>query len=99
MYMWTKLRKMRDASELDQLSADNIKAVEIINNPGARYDASIKAIVRISTQKALGDGFGFNNRTYVSYDERRTVLEQFNFNYRTGNFDLGGMLYGQQFHG
>lgn len=92
-------RKMRDASELDQLSADNIKAVGVINNPGARYDASVKAVVRISTKKALGDGFGFNNRTYVSYDERWSALEQFNFNYRTGNFDLGGMLYGQQFHG
>lgn len=92
-------RKMRDASELDQLSAENIKSVEVINNPGARYDASVKAVVRISTKKALGDGFGFNNRTYVRYDERWSALEQFNFNYRTGKFDLGGMLYGSQYHG
>lgn len=92
-------RKMHDASELDQLAADNIKSVEVINNPGARYDASVKAVVRISTKKTLGDGFGFNNRTYVRYDERWSVLEQFNFNYRTGKFDLGGMLYGLQSHG
>lgn len=92
-------RKMRDASELDQLSADNIKSVEVINNPGARYDASIKAVVRISTKKVLGDGFGFTNRAYVHYDERWSALEQFNFNYRTGNFDWGGMLYGLQRHG
>lgn len=92
-------RKMRDASELDQLSADNIKLVEVISNPGARYDASVKAVVRISTKRALGDGFGFSNRAYVRYDERWSALEQFNFNYRKGNFDLGGMLYGLQWHG
>lgn len=88
-------RKVRDASELDQLPADNIKAVEVISNPGARYAASVKAVVRISTKKTPGDGFGFNNRTYVRYDEKWSALEQFNFNYRSGSFDVGGMLYGQ----
>ena len=29
-------RKVRDSSELDQLASDNIKSVEVINNPGAR---------------------------------------------------------------
>ena len=31
-------RKVRDNAELDQLASDNIKSVEVINNPGARYD-------------------------------------------------------------
>ena len=30
-------RKMRNASELDQLSSDNVKRVEVVRNPGARY--------------------------------------------------------------
>lgn len=91
-------RKVRDNSELDQLSADNIKAVEVINNPGARYAASVKAVIRIFTKKALGDGFGFSNRAYASYNKKWTVLDQFNFNYRSGGFDLLGMLYARDGH-
>lgn len=42
---------MRDKSELDQLHSDNIKSVEVITNPGARYAASTKAVIRIITKK------------------------------------------------
>lgn len=43
-------RKMRNSSELDQLSSDDIKSVEVLRNPGARYAASVKAVVRIITK-------------------------------------------------
>ena len=87
-------RKVRDSSELDQLASDNIKSVEVINNPGARYAASVKAVVRITTKRAPGEGFGFNNRLLGQYQYDWTVLDQFNFNYRSGGFDLSGMLFG-----
>ena len=54
---------MRDRSELDRLSSDNIKSVEVISNPGARYAASTKAVIRITTKKIQGDGFGFDDTT------------------------------------
>lgn len=60
-------RKMRSASELEQLSSDNIKSVEVVHTPGARYDAEVKAVVRIHTKKPQGEGFGFNNVTYAGY--------------------------------
>lgn len=87
-------RKMRNASELDQLSSDNVKRVEVVRNPGARYDATVKAVVRIYTKKAQGEGFGFDNRFSTNYRYGWSVLDQFNFNYRKGGFDLGGMLFG-----
>lgn len=87
-------RKMRNSSELDQLSSDNIKSVEVLRNPGARYDASVKAVVRIITKKPQGEGFGFSNRAYAGYRYDRWLGDQFNFNYRKGGFDLGGMLFG-----
>ena len=88
-------RKVRNASELDQLSSDNIRQVEVVTNPGARYDASVKAVVRILTKKVVGEGFGFNNRLYVRNDRYAgwAFLEQYNFNYRHRGFDLSGMLY------
>lgn len=85
-------RKVRDSSELDRLASSNIKSVEVINNPGARYAASVKAVVRITTKQPLGEGFGFNNRAYAKYNKEWTVLDQFNFNYRKKGFDLSGML-------
>ena len=72
-------RKMRNASELDQLSSDNVKRVEVVRNPGARYDATVQAVVRIYTKKAQGEGFGFNNRFLTRYQYDWSVLDQFNY--------------------
>ena len=87
-------RKMRNASELEQLSSDNIKSVEVVHTPGARYDAEVKAVVRILTKKPHGEGFGFNNITSTNYKWDWSFNEQFDFNYRKGGFDLGGTLFG-----
>lgn len=94
-------RKMRSSSELDQLSSDNVKSVEVVRNPGARYDASVKAVVRIITKKPQGEGFGFSNR-FVARHRRTygwTLYDQYDFNFRKGGFDLSGTLYGGKFRG
>lgn len=46
-------REVRDPSELDQLTSENIRSVEVITNPGARYDKTVKAVIRIQTKKGL----------------------------------------------
>ena len=92
-------RKMRSASELEQLSSDNIKSVEVVHTPGARYDAEVKAVVRILTKKPQGEGFGFNNITSTTYKWDWSFNEQFDFNYRKGGFDLGGTLFGNSSKG
>ena len=86
-------RKVRDASELDQLSSDNVRSVEVVRNPGARYDASVQAVVRIYTRKPQGEGIGVSNRAYASYRYGWSVLDQLNLNYRQGGFDLGVLLF------
>ena len=89
-------RKVRNQQELDQLSSDNIKSVEVVSNPGARYDASVKAVIRIVTKKVAGEGFGVDNRAVVRNQRVYgwSVYDQLNFNYRKNGFDLSGMLYG-----
>lgn len=87
-------RKVRDNAELNQLSSDNIKSVEVVNNPGSRYDATVNAVIRIRTKKPQGEGFGFDNRFYTEYRYDWTVRDIFDFNYRKGGFDLSGMLSG-----
>ena len=89
-------RKMRDASELDQLESVNIKRVEVVRNPGARYDAAVQAVVRIYTKRPQGEGFGVNERFVTQYQYGWDVIDQLNVNYRKGGFDLGAMLFGSK---
>ena len=44
-------RLMRDDSELKRLRSEDIRDVEVINNPGAQYDATVRAVVRIRTKR------------------------------------------------
>ena len=91
-------RQMRDRSELDRLSSDNIKSVEVISNPGARYAASTKAVIRITTKKMLGDGFGFDATTEGSYDEKKNAggYARLNLYYRRNGLELGAYAYGSK---
>lgn len=91
-------RQMRDRSELDRLSSDNIKSVEVIANPGARYAASTKAVIRITTKKMLGDGFGFDATTEGSYDEKKNAggYARLNLYYRRNGLELGAYAYGSK---
>lgn len=88
-------RQMRDRSELDRLSSDNIKSVEVIANPGARYAASTKAVIRITTKKIQGDGFGFDATTEGSYDEKKNAggYARLNLYYRRNGLELGAYAY------
>jgi len=87
-------RKMTDATELDRLLSHEIQRVEVITNPGAQYDATVRAVVRIRTIRRQGEGFGFNmNLT----DAQSLRVKKFNdpdaavnVNYRTGGVDIFG---------
>ena len=81
-------RKVYDSSELDRLAADNIKSVEVVSNPGAQYGSEVKAVIRITTKKAPGDGLGLNSRTMARYNKEWSFLEQLNLNYHTGGWDI-----------
>lgn len=44
-------KKVQDQTELQQLSPKDIKSIELISNPGAKYDAEGKAVLKIVTLK------------------------------------------------
>lgn len=85
-------RQVRDRSELDRISSSDIKSVDVVTSPGARYDSSVNAVIRITTVAPVGEGFSFNDRTTVGYKHYAYIFEQANFNYRKKGFDLFGML-------
>lgn len=53
-------RQVRDLNELRQLRSNEIKSVEVLQSPGARYDATVNAVVRIRTLRRQGEGLGVN---------------------------------------
>ncbi len=84
-------RQMRNENELAQLSSDQIKDVEVVMTPGAKYDATVKAVIRIKTIRPVGEGFSFNSRTVAGVNHYVYGLEELNMNYRMGGLDIFGM--------
>ena len=84
--------KLTDASELDRLQSNEIQSIEVITNPGAQYDATVRAVVRIKTIKRQGEGFGFNFYASDSqsprWKEHNDPTANLNVNYRTGGVDV-----------
>ena len=83
---------MRDFAELDQLTSEEIKSVEVVRNPGARYDATVGAVVRIRTVKRQGDGFGVSLRNSYDQSQNSDFVEQADVNYRHNGLDVFGMI-------
>ena len=91
-------RKVSDSSELDRLQSNEIQSVEVITNPGAQYDATVRAVVRIRTIRRQGDGFGFNlnasDAQSLRWAQGNDPFDAVNINYRTGGLDFfGGVNY------
>ena len=86
-------RLMRDASELDQLKSEEIKSIELITNPDSKYDASVKAVVKIRTKVLQGEGFGFDVRSSYFQSENTDLVEQLNWNYRHNSLDVFGTFH------
>ena len=81
-------RKVQDMSELSRLRSDQIQHIDVIQNPGARYAASTKAVVRITLKKAQGDGFSFQDNVMALYQFGHTITNNVDLNYRTGGLDV-----------
>ena len=85
-------RLVRDNAELEQLNSNEIKHVEVVHNPGARYDATVKAVIRIQTIKKVGDGFAFDLRSSVVLSQKNDYINQLNINYRHRGLDVFASL-------
>ena len=85
-------RLVRDNSELERLSSKDISKVELIQNPGAEYDATVKAVLKIRTVRHAGEGLGVNVRSNVSQSHKTRNTDQLNLNYRKNGLDLFGMV-------
>ena len=87
-------RKLTDLNELKNVQSDNIKNVEVIQNPGARYDASVNAVIIIRTKRAAGEGLGVELTSWSRRGHGYANNERINLTYRTGGLELFANLFG-----
>lgn len=90
-------RRVLDMKELSRLRSDQIQYVEVVQNPGARYAASTKAVVRIQLKKAQGEGFSFQENATDMYQYGNTITNNFDLNYRTGGLDITASFWAGRF--
>lgn len=86
-------REVRDPSELDKLNSADIERVEVISDPGARYDATVAAVINIQTAQKPGEGFSFNARSSFYTGENNDYINQISANYRKEGLDVFANLY------
>ena len=81
-------RKLHDMTELSRLKSNDIKSIDIITSPGAKYDRSISSVIRIRTIKPQGDGFSFSTSTNVRNNKKWGGYEDINVKYRTHGLEI-----------
>ena len=87
-------RKLTDLQELRNIQSDNIKSVEVIQNPGARFDATVNAVIIIHTKRAAGEGLGVELTSWSRKGHGFANNERVNLTFRTGKLELFANLFG-----
>ena len=87
-------RKLTDLNELRNIQSDNIRSVEVIQNPGARYDASVQAVIVIHTKRAAGEGLGVEMTSWSRKGRGYANNERINLTYRIGGLEFFANLFG-----
>jgi len=81
-------KKVRDPSELKQLKSVDIKSVDIITSPGARYNAEVNAVIRIKTLKTQGEGLSLMVTSDTWKNNKWNNYDDLTLKYRTGGLEV-----------
>lgn len=77
-------------SELERLKSENIKSVEVIANPGAKYDAEVNSIIKIVSKKNVLKGLGMDFRSKYEQSRMTNLLEQVGWTYNVKQLSFFG---------
>ena len=85
-------KKVQNARELKRLKSTDIKSVDVITSPGAKYNAEVGAVIRIKTKKRQGDGISMEASSQVKYNEKWTTYDDATVKYHTGGLEVFGNM-------
>lgn len=86
-------RPMRDDTELRQLQSSNIKKVELILAPGAQYESTTNAVLKILTRNNFVRGLSINNEIETRVRRKWSVNDMLDFSYHSEKWELFGAGY------
>ena len=80
-------KKVQDANELRLLKSVDVKSVDVITAPGAKYNAEVDAVIRIKTLKPQGDGLSLMATSQTWRNNRWNNYDDLTLKYRTGGLE------------
>ena len=81
-------KKVRDMGDLKQLKSSDVKSVDVITAPGAKYNAEVDAVILIKTLKPQGDGFSLMATTQTWKNNKWNNYDDLTLKYRTGGLEV-----------
>lgn len=81
-------RPLRDDIELQQLLSSNIRRVELLMAPGAAYDSTTGAVLRITTRRDFAPGLSVTDQLNLQRRRRWSVMDYLSLGYHTGGWEF-----------
>lgn len=81
-------RPMRNDQELQQILSSNLKKVELIMAPGAAYQSTTGAVLKITTKKNFAHGLSLTEQFRLSRRRKWSTTNLLGLSYRTGNWEF-----------
>ena len=81
-------RPMRDDMELQQILSSNLKKVELLMSPGAAYESTTGAVLKITTKRNFMQGISFTDQLQLKRRRKWSVTDHLELSYRSGEWEF-----------
>lgn len=81
-------RPMRDEMELQQLLSSNLKKVELLMAPGAAYESTTGAVLKITTRRNFVQGLSLTDQFQLQRHRKWSVMDYLALCYCTGDWEF-----------
>ena len=81
-------RPMRDEQELQQILSSNLKKVELLMAPGAAYESTTGAVLKITTRRNFVKGLSLTDVLQLKRSRKWSVMDYLGLSYRAGDWEF-----------
>lgn len=81
-------RPMRDEAELQQMLSSNMQKVELLMAPGAEYESTTGAVLKITTRRNFRQGLSVTDRFQLQRRRRWSAMDYLALSYTSRNWEF-----------